>query len=196
MTVDDPWGASRRHESPYEEGAVLGVDRAIPGLRVGPCTPADLERLEHSGTPEVVLRHHHERFAMQERGECLQLLAWDGDAPIGHGTLLLASKYAEVDARWPTIPEVNALAACPTGRGTGTALLAAAEDAARGRGCPRIGIAVEPENPDARRLYERLGYRPAEGLMVIDRWTEQHEDGTRIEHADPCDYLVKDLRRT
>jgi GNAT superfamily N-acetyltransferase len=208
MTADDPRDAPGPHGSGHDERAARNgnrvepsVSRATPDdepattIRVGLCTPADLERLEHSGTPDPVLRHHRERFAMQERGECVQLLAWHEDAPTGHGTLLLSSKYGEVSARWPGIVEVNALAAWPTGRGTGTVLLAAAEDAARSRGCARIGIAVEPGNPDARRLYERLGYRLVDGLRVIDRWTEQHGDGTRIDHADPCDYLVKDLRR-
>jgi GNAT superfamily N-acetyltransferase len=45
------------------------------------------------------------------------------------------------------------------GRGVGAALLARAEDFARGRGAPWLGIGVLAEIR-ARRLYERLGYAP------------------------------------
>jgi len=44
------------------------------------------------------------------------------------------------------------------GRGIGTALMAAAEDFAVERGVELIELEVEQTNPDARRLYERIGY--------------------------------------
>jgi GNAT superfamily N-acetyltransferase len=44
------------------------------------------------------------------------------------------------------------------GRGIGAALVARAEQFARERGAPWLGIGVMAENGDARRLYERLGF--------------------------------------
>ena len=44
------------------------------------------------------------------------------------------------------------------GQGIGTRLVRAAEDAARRRGFDRIVLGVGVDNPDAKRLYERLGY--------------------------------------
>ncbi|WP_328994873.1 GNAT family N-acetyltransferase [Kribbella sp. NBC_01245] len=83
------------------------------------------------------------------------------------------------------MPEVNALHAYVEGQGVGTALMVAAEGLARQWGYDVIGLAVEPGNARARRLYERLGY--AEKGEVIDEWTEQADDGTILEsHADPA----------
>jgi ribosomal-protein-alanine N-acetyltransferase len=52
-----------------------------------------------------------------------------------------------------------AVAASERGNGIGEALLAAAERAARKRGCRRLRLEVRSDNAGARRLYERHGYR-------------------------------------
>jgi len=44
------------------------------------------------------------------------------------------------------------------GRGLGSGLLAAAEEAARGRGAELMEVNVDGEDTDARRFYERHGY--------------------------------------
>ena len=46
-------------------------------------------------------------------------------------------------------------------RGIGTQLLAAAEGMARRLGLPACSLEVDLTNPEAQRLYERLGYRVA-----------------------------------
>lgn len=46
------------------------------------------------------------------------------------------------------------------GNGTGSALLAAAENSLRGQGCRRIVIWVFERNASARRFYEKAGYAP------------------------------------
>lgn len=43
------------------------------------------------------------------------------------------------------------------GRGTGSALIGAVEERGRTLGCSRLALDVASSNPDARRLYERLG---------------------------------------
>lgn len=52
-----------------------------------------------------------------------------------------------------------AVDASARGTGAGTALLAALEDVARARGLRALRLDVVDTNPDARRLYERVGYR-------------------------------------
>ena len=52
------------------------------------------------------------------------------------------------------------------GRGVGSALLAAAEDWSRARGHRLLTLNVFDENHRARRLYDRVGYRPDTLRMV------------------------------
>jgi GNAT superfamily N-acetyltransferase len=58
------------------------------------------------------------------------------------------------------------------GAGVGTALVAAAVAEARNRSLPALSLSVEEGNP-ARRLYERLGFRPVApahhpGTLLLD----------------------------
>lgn len=69
--------------------------------------------------------------------------------------------------------------------------MVAAQGVSRLRGSSSLGVAVEPCNADARRFYERLGYRAWGGGSVCDEWDE-YEDGVLVRHhADTCDYLVR-----
>ncbi|MEW1959862.1 GNAT family N-acetyltransferase [Kineococcus sp. NPDC059986] len=162
-------------------------------LRVAVCTEEDLARLLVGETSRHTAHDHRERFALQAAGRCAYLLAWDGVLNVGRATLLVASKYAPVRERFPGYAEVNALAAFPQGRGTGTALLRRAEELAAARGHDGIGLAVDPDDPGPRRLYERLGYRGWGGGPVVDEWVELLQDGGSRDHADPSEYLAKPL---
>jgi GNAT superfamily N-acetyltransferase len=152
---------------------------------IRPCTEADLAALQQVTTGHA-RAHHEECFALQQRGEATYLLAWDGRVNVGMATLLRTSKYPQTQGP----AEVNALEASPQGRGTGTALLRAAEREARRWGRSSIGLACEPDNTRALRLHERLGYERVTDLQVLDVWTE-HDTG--VVHEDPCLYLVKPL---
>ncbi|GAA3411580.1 GNAT family N-acetyltransferase [Streptosporangium vulgare] len=59
----------------------------------------------------------------------------------------------------------------PSHRGTrvARALLAAAEDAARALGAPRVVLQTGPRQPDAVRMYEREGYTPIPVFAPYDR---------------------------
>ena len=161
---------------------------------VRPCTEADLARLRSLSTPRDRAAHD-ERWMMQQRGEAAYLVAWEGASPVGRVTVLHRSKYRVVSTLEGQFPEMNALEADPPGRGIGTAIVAAAERTARELGAGKIGLAVEERNVDARRLYERLGYVEWRHGSVVDRWNEMDESGVVVRaHADPCAYLVKELR--
>ncbi|HEY9512395.1 MAG TPA: N-acetyltransferase [Rhodanobacter sp.] len=58
------------------------------------------------------------------------------------------------------------------GHGVGTALLDAAEHAARRRGCRALRLEVQVDNARAIRLYEHIGY------VRIGRYTHFYQDGT------------------
>ncbi len=159
-----------------------------------PCTAEDIERLRTGDLRPLDLRHHQERWASQQRGEAVYLLAWRGAEVFGRVTLLLRSKYEEVRQTIQDATEMNALEARPQGEGIGTALIQAAELEAARRGASTIGLAVEVQNDGARRLYERLGYTHWGHGRVVDRWMQRNDHGdVVIEHADECFYLTKRL---
>lgn len=54
------------------------------------------------------------------------------------------------------------------GLGIGTAMVAALERRLRARGCRQARLSVEHDNPDAARLYRRLGY--TEHGSAVESW--------------------------
>jgi GNAT superfamily N-acetyltransferase len=114
------------------------------------------------------------------------LVAWDGDVPVGHAHV--AWEGGHVGA-----PEIQDMYVLPErrGAGIGATLVGAAERLAAERGHERMSLSVG-EGSDARRLYERLGYRDAgvppvrvEGTIMIR--------GEPLEVDDTLVYLVKPL---
>jgi ribosomal protein S18 acetylase RimI-like enzyme len=84
---------------------------------------------------------------------CL-LVASRAGRPIGYAALL--TRRGGRSARLYSI----AVAAEEAGRGVGSLLLAAAEDAARLRHADRVHLEVRADNSPAVAFYERSGYRP------------------------------------
>jgi ribosomal protein S18 acetylase RimI-like enzyme len=165
-------------------------------VQVRPCSLEDMARLQRSGECALRMAHHRERWSMQQANEALYLLAWRGDKVVGRVTLLYESKYAEVRATFPCLWEMNALEAMPQGRGVGTRLITAAEAEAASGEATAIGLAFEPGNRGAQRLYERLGYSDWGHGMVLDEWSERAVNGRVLdEHRTPCRYAVKFLGR-
>ena len=71
-------------------------------------------------------------------------------------------------------------------------MVEAAQQIARERGAKRIGLAVgSTDNPEARRLYERLGYREWDGGEFIVHWDYETLDGQRGTESEVCVYLFK-----
>lgn len=150
-----------------EQGAGAWLDRFRMELEViiRECTEEDLPRLEwfglftaHRGLIERAWRRHR-------RGENLFLVAEAQGFPVGQVWVDLTRKAAE------SAGLVWALRVFPLfqGRGVGTRLMGAAEQAMRARGVPISEVGVEKDNPGARRLYERLGYR------VVSEWREEYD---------------------
>ncbi len=96
--------------------------------------------------------------ALRARPWIVTLLAIEGDRPVG---LLVAVEGFSTFAAMPLL-NIHDVAVHPEhrGRGVGTALLTAAEDLARARGCCKLTLEVLEGNARARALYARLGYRP------------------------------------
>jgi ribosomal protein S18 acetylase RimI-like enzyme len=102
------------------------------------------------------LQHCHREFARAQSGETLILVAVDeNDAPIGKLHIDFVQRASEQAA---TIGSAAVLDSIQS-RGIGTALIHAAEARIQERGLHAAEVGVDDENPRARRLYERLGYR-------------------------------------
>ncbi len=74
-------------------------------------------------------------------------VAYDGDAAVGAGRLVMADGYAKVGRM--------AVLASHRGRGLGAAVLAALEREAAARAAPRVRLSAQLS---ARGFYERAGY--------------------------------------
>jgi GNAT superfamily N-acetyltransferase len=79
------------------------------------------------------------------------LIAWEVGARVGAATFRIEGAEAE-------LMSLNALT---EGKGVGSALLAAAEEAARAAGARRLWLITSNDNLDALRFYQRRGYRLA-----------------------------------
>lgn len=160
------------------------------------CRPPDVELLEQHIPSPGLSRFHHARFDRQLAGLGTYLVAWSDDVPEGVAEVRWDGCAApEVRRSYFGCPELNGLTVWPPtrqSRGTGTALVTAAEGLASDRGLRWIGLGVGVENDRAARLYHRLGYVET-GLRYLDRHHQVEVDGTRREVVEAARFLVKEL---
>jgi GNAT superfamily N-acetyltransferase len=118
------------------------------------CTDQDLEGLEWYGLFSAHREIIHAAFDAQRRGDGLMLVADVHGFPAGQVWIDLVRRRAKrVGVLWAVrvYPFLCSL-------GIGRQLVESAEQALRALGYLWSELGVERDNPDARRLYERLGY--------------------------------------
>ena len=116
------------------------------------------------------------------------LIAWDGDQPVGHAHIAWSGTHL-------ASPEIQDVFVLPERRRRGIAsvLTKAAEAEVRSRGWESISLSVSQDgNPDARRLYEKLGYADA-GLEPVRVSGEILLRGRPLQVDDTLLYLTKSL---
>ena len=163
---------------------------------VRPVASRDVLILE-AQLPFGVPEKHADRCARQRRGQVVYLIAWYNGATIGHALLKWqGAEEDEVASRLQgTCPDVEDLFVLESFRsqGVGRQILEAAERLARERGLRHIGLSVAVNNPRARVLYDRLGYRDA-GLGPLHEHGEYVDASGRHRSWDEiCVYLTKAL---
>ncbi|GHE13523.1 hypothetical protein GCM10011381_36140 [Klenkia taihuensis] len=133
-------------------------------------------------------------LAAQAGGRCTVLVAEVGGRAVGTGMLRRDPRDAVVRERLGRLPEISNLQVHPDerGRGHGTALVEALCALAAGQGGTRVGLGVADDNPDAARLYLRLGFAET-GLAYADHYTWTDTAGVEHHAADDVRYLVRDL---
>jgi ribosomal protein S18 acetylase RimI-like enzyme len=161
------------------------ADRGPSGLRVDDLVREDLRLLSWSGG-SAHLESVRRALDRVESGEVEYLVV---RAPSGEPIAKGAIDYAirpDVGTLWQlvTADELR-------NRGVGSYLIAVAEERIRGRGVRLAELGVEDDNPRARTLYQRLGYR--EVRRAGASWNVEDADGNLVLYQTEVAVLRKDL---
>jgi GNAT superfamily N-acetyltransferase len=125
----------------------------------------------------------------------VQVVAWDGDVPVGRGMVLFSEheEYSDSATR-ERCAEVRDVFVLPERRraGVARAIMRSLEDSARANGWSRIGLAVATSDDaqPARRLYETLSYGLAHGPFISS--TSLASDDGPLPVGSAMTYLVKE----
>ena len=123
------------------------------------------------------------------------LVAWDSDEPVGSGVLRWAGSVGDnARAAAGGAPALIHLHVRDTrrGRGVGTLLVRAAEEAVDRRGGTVLALGVGVDNPDAARLYDRLGYHRT-GVLDTFEYTWIDPDGGQHHERETSELLLRSL---
>ncbi|MDT0262025.1 GNAT family N-acetyltransferase [Jatrophihabitans lederbergiae] len=138
---------------------------------------------------------HGAHYTEQREGTATYLVAWQDEEPLGSGLIQWHGPIGmNARAAFPDSVEVNHLQVRPElrGRGVGTVLLKAAEQLAENRGYKLIAVGVALDNPDATRLYRRLGYTPT-GVIDVCAYDWTDDDGQQHHEIETDQLLIKRL---
>ena len=159
--------------------------KLVLDVAIRPAERDDLPQLEWYGHQRHLRPHIEEVLDRRERGETELLVATANEFAIGRvGIDFTRRPERAVLWSFAVIPHLQRL-------GVGTALVVAAEAVARSRGFALTELDVDKDNPDAQRLYERLGY----GVVGEDRsrWTYVDDSGRTVVVEDDEWVLRKEL---
>ena len=166
----------------------------MPAFTVAPAEPDHLDDL-------VALLGQRpffaEKLAAQSRSRGVLLVGRLDGQPVGDVWVSFTpAPEAEVNRHLPGVPMLVHLEVLSVlrDRGYGTSLIRAAESLVLARGHARITLGVGVTNPDARRLYERLGYVPWAHGEISTGYYAVDNDGVRRWHPETITMLVKSLR--
>lgn len=173
-------------------------EQTLP-ITIKPAEKFQLEMLEREFSPESRSKHHYKRYEIQERGEGIYLIAWYDDIPVGHFLLLWSGPddalvMSHIDVTRSAYLQAGGTRAAYRRRGIATALIREAERLAREKGCTQIGLSVgSTDNPNAKRLYEKLGYVEWEHGDFVVSWEYIDREGNTRKESEMVTYMCKPL---
>ncbi|MCL6422520.1 GNAT family N-acetyltransferase [Brachybacterium sp. JHP9] len=162
-------------------------------IEVRPFEDPELQQLTDSWPVPGGVHEAHAGAQLEGRSE--YLVAWHDDVAVGSAVLRTHGyEGAQGRAAHPGAMEICHLQVRPERReqGVGTSLLQAAERRAAALGAREIAVGVADDNPGARRLYERLGYR-ASGIVDVSEHDWTADDGTVHHERESDEMMLKAL---
>lgn len=165
-----------------------------PTCQIRPITSDDLTALLAIKDDPAT---HRDRLRQQSAGAAVYLGAFTDGGAAGFVLLSLENKADVMPYTGSSLcaDMIDLLVAEPLrGRGVGSELVLACEEACREKGVPYLGLDVNPaDNPAAKRLYERLGYTAVGELHLDGVYGYTNEDGSQGEYEDWCVDMIKKL---
>jgi GNAT superfamily N-acetyltransferase len=129
--------------------------------------------------------NYRDYLEQQHRGEVVCLIAWHDHFPIGRVLL----RWLGVEHGCPDIGDLF-VREDSRSSGVGSQLLAAAEQRAKERGYQRTGLGVWRDDPRARSLYARRGYRDVQRFDAERPNLSKHHQESPWQEVDVI-YMVK-----
>lgn len=163
-------------------------------MRVCEVEAGDLARLERD-LPSGPAQVHRAHLRSAQTGATTYLAAWQDGQARGTGVIRWSGPIGPAArSRYAEVPEIAHLQVgeAHRGQGVGSALMAAAESVIAARGHSRVAVGVDQENPRARALYLRLGYRHT-GLADTLGYSWVDLDGVKHPEIEHTELLVKKL---
>lgn len=164
-----------------------------PAITIRPLLACDTRSLEWHGGRDRRSFYDGQTRAHQA-GEIHVFIAggaWQGnpDFPIGQAAIHWNGKPTH-----PEIPDIQSVRVHPEFRrlGIGSRLLEACERHALTRGYRQISLSVALDNPKAKRLYERRGYRVV-GAPYSDVWFYADAAGQSVRVEETVLDMIKEL---
>lgn len=157
----------------------------------------ELDFLHSEFSPNNLAKYHHQRHEIQEKDEGVYLIAWHKNKPIGHFLLRYNGPEKDTSSKYPyptPYLEAGGTRSEYRKKGVATKMIQKAEEIVLDKGIKKIGLAVgSTDNPDARRLYEKLGYVDwGQGEFEVS-WKYFNPDGSKGTDSEVCIYMFKNL---
>lgn len=168
-------------------------------IKIKAAEESQLDMFENEFSPGTLSKHHQKRYEVQRQGEGIYLIAWHGYTPVGHFLLRWSGPYdlhvmQYIDVIHSAYLEAGATRVAYRRKGVATALIREAERLAKENGCTWIGLDVaSTDNPEARRLYEKLGYVDWGRGEYLVSWEYIDRDGNKRAESEMVIYMYKHL---
>jgi len=168
-------------------------------IEIKPLEEENLELLEKEFSIDASSGHHRKRLERQNKKEGVYFIAWHNNSPVAHFLLHWSGPKNGSVTKYMDITKTAYLEAGRTKKeyrrkGVATRLIQKAERLAKKYGCTAIGLEVgSTDNPDAKRLYEKLGYKDwGHGEFTIS-WEYIDKDGKKGIESENVIYMRKNL---